>query len=49
MLLLLLVTGALVKSGPGTGLNVAFLEGATVAEDYWNLWCLEPAVGEICK
>jgi len=29
MLLQLLVTGVLVKSGPGTGLNVAFLEGDT--------------------
>lgn len=34
MLLQLLVTGVLVKSGPGTGLNVAFLEGDTVAKDY---------------
>lgn len=22
---------------------------ATLAKDYWNLWCLAPAVGEICK
>lgn len=49
MLLQLLVTGVLVKSAPGTGLNVAFLEGDTVAKDYWNLQCLAPAVGETCK
>lgn len=49
MLLPLLVTGVLVKSGPDTGLHVAFLEGDTVAKDYWNLQCLAPAVGETCK
>lgn len=49
MLLQLLVTGVLVKSGPGTGLNVAFLEGDTVAKDYWNLQCLVPAAEETCK
>lgn len=49
MLLQLLVTGSLVKSGPGTGLSVAFLERATVAKDSWNFSCLAPAVGEICN